>query len=116
VVRALGLVSSLGVVAVGLFPSDEFASLHPFLMLAGGGSGIGATALGIVGLGAGPRRRLGLAIHGAAAVLVSAADLTLYVRQLFVASPAPMAIAVLERLALILFLAWQATLAWSAAP
>lgn len=74
--------------------------------------------LGIVGLGARPRprRRLGLAIVGAAAVLVSTADLTLYVRQLFVASPAPMAIAVLERLALILVLAWQAMVAWSATP
>jgi hypothetical protein len=111
--RALGFVSCAGIVAVALLPSDGFPAMHPALMLLAGGPGIVAGVLGVVGLcgcGFGPA----LVVVGACAVLASAGDLALYLRQLFVTSPAPVAIAVLERVALLLALGWRVQVAWCA--
>ena len=111
--RALGFASCAGIVAVALLPSDAFPAMHPVLMLAAGGPGIVAGALGVVGLCG---RGLGsaLALVGGCAVLASAGDLALYLRQFFVTSPAPVAIAVLERVALLLALGWRVQVAWCA--
>jgi hypothetical protein len=114
-VWALGAVSSAGLIAVGLLPADAFPDLHPLLMLGAGGPGIMATALGTVGLVT-PGRRFDLATLGAAAVVVSTADLALYASELNDPSPGPMAAAVLERIALGLALAWRTLVAWSATP
>ncbi len=111
--RALGFISCVGIVGVALLPSDAFPAMHPVLMLAAGGPGIAAGALGVVGLcgcGLGPA----LSLVGGCAVLASAGDLALYLRQLFVTSPAPLAIAVLERVALLLALGWRVQVAWCA--
>jgi hypothetical protein len=104
--RALGLVSAAGIVAVAAFPSDRFPGLHPVLMLAAGGPGITAAALAVAGLlaqGAFPV----LAVLGGGAALVSGLDLALYVRQMCEVAPAPMAIALLERVALLIGIVWQ---------
>jgi hypothetical protein len=108
--RALGFFSAAGVMGVALLPSDAFPHVHPILMVVAGGPGVAAAALGVVGLStraAWP----GLATLGAAAVLVTGVDLALYLRQLFVDSPTPLIVAVLERVALLLTLAWSAVVA-----
>jgi hypothetical protein len=111
--RAFGLVSAIGILAVALLPGDRFPGLHPALMLAAGGPGILAAAVGVVGLATRAPFR-GLAALGAGAMVASALDLALYVRQLFVSSPDPVLIAVLERVSLILALAWVGLVALSA--
>ena len=108
--RWLGLMSACGLIAVAVLPPDRFPSLHPLLMIVAGGPGILAAALGVVGLATGRAWPI-LATVGAAVVVASGVDLVLYLRQLCVAAPAPVAVAVLERVALLLALAWRALVA-----
>jgi hypothetical protein len=110
--RALGLLSAAGIIGVAAFPSDRFPDLHPLLMLGAGGPGILAAGLFAAGLLA--QRALGLAALGGAATLVSMLDLALYVRQIVESSPAPVEVALLERVALLMAIAWQLVVGWTA--
>jgi hypothetical protein len=113
-VRGLGSISAAGIVAVGLLPSDRFPGLHPILMLVAGSTGIAAAVAGVIGLFAdGTRPYLG--ILGACAVLVSAADLALYLGHMVAGAPDTPAVAVLERAALLIALGWRALVALSVA-
>jgi hypothetical protein len=106
-VRAIGLTTLPGMAAVGLLPSDRFASLHPYTMLLTGLPGLAAAALAVVGLA---REAAGVGLPaavGGAALFTSLLDFVLYVRQLAGEGPGPTALAVLERAATILVLLWM---------
>ena len=106
-IRLLGSVGAVGAVAVGLLPNDRYGDVHVYAILTGGVPGLAAAALAVVGLvRAGPSLRLA-AVSGCAMFAVSAVDLGLYLGHQVAASPAPMALAVLERCALLLVLAWM---------
>jgi hypothetical protein len=107
-VRRLGAAAAAGVVCVALFPSDRFATLHPFLLLVAGAAGIAASGLalaGLLGSRHGPSR---VWIAGACVTASSTGDLAMYLAQLRGDSPGSPAIAVLERVTLVLVLLWMA--------
>jgi len=108
-VRILGVVSFAGMFAVALLPSDRFSALHPFLLALAGGPGLAAAACAVVGLFA--RERIA-GIFGASALVTSAIDFALYAHQLAENGPGPMAVVVMERIALIAILAWMCVVAW----
>lgn len=108
-VRLLGMVSFWGMMGVALLPSDRFGSLHPFLMALAGVPGLAAAGCSIAGLA---RRQKMAAAIGAVAMVVAAVDLALYAKHLSGPDAGPMAIAILERLSLILVLVWMGVVAW----
>jgi len=106
-IRVLGCVGALGAVAVGLLPNDRFGDVHVYAILSGGVPGLAAAALAVVGLmRAGPSLRLAV-LAGCAMFAVSVTDLGIYLVHQVAGSPAPMALAVLERCALLLVVAWM---------
>lgn len=108
-VRMLGCVSSLAVMGVAILPSDRFPSLHPVLLALGGIAGLLAASCGVLGL---MRRERGAALVGGGTFIVSAVDLALYGWSLRTGGSAPVMVAVLERVALLLALAWMLLVAW----
>jgi hypothetical protein len=108
VVRALGSFSVVGMFAVALLPADRFSGLHPFVMALSGGPGLAAAACAAVGLAS--KERLAFAV-GVAGLIVSALDLALYAQQLAGHDPGPV-VAILERIALLVELAWMCVVAW----
>jgi hypothetical protein len=108
VVRALGSFSVVGIVAVALLPADRFPTLHPFMMALSGGPGLVASACAAVGLAS--KERLAFAV-GVAGMIISALDLALYAGQLAGHDAGPV-VAILERLALLVGLAWMCVVAW----
>jgi hypothetical protein len=108
-VRWLGTVSFWGMMGVAFLPSDRFGSFHPFLMALAGVPGLAAAACSIAGLA---RKQKAAAAIGAVAMVVAAVDLALYAKHLSGPDAGPMAIAVLERLSLILVLVWMSVVAW----
>lgn len=114
-VRACGVLSVLGAVAAGFLPSDRFADGHTVAILCGGAAGVLAAALATFGLaGRGAAERLATAL-GATTVAISVADLLLYVSRLMGAVVEIPPIAVLERMSLLLVLAWMCAIARSGA-
>jgi hypothetical protein len=115
-VRVLGVVSVAGAVATGLMPSDRFGSWHAVAIAAGAFPGLAAAGVAAVALlfsdGVGHAVRL----TGVVTVAVSAVDFTLYARQELTGGAGPMAVAVLERVSILLVLAWMCVVAWEAAP
>jgi hypothetical protein len=107
-IRGLGSCSVAGMFAVALLPADRFGALHPLAMALSGGPGLAAAACVAVGLAS--RERLAFAV-GIAGVIVSALDLALYAGQLTGHDAGP-AVAVLERIALLVELAWMSVIAW----
>jgi hypothetical protein len=110
-IRLLGSSSLVATFAVAFFPGDRFATLHPLLMLAMGGPALGAALLAVLGLTPAAERLPWAARVGSATVLVSSVDFALYVRQLFTDGPDPIALAVLERVSVILAIAWMTAVA-----
>ncbi|HEX8793627.1 MAG TPA: hypothetical protein VF765_21940 [Polyangiaceae bacterium] len=108
VVRALGSFSVVGMFAVALLPADRFAGVHPFVMALSGGPGLAAAACAAVGLASKERLAFGV---GAAGLIVSALDLALYAGQLAGHDAGPL-VAILERIALLVELAWMCVIAW----
>jgi hypothetical protein len=109
-VRMLGCLAALGVAGVALLPVDRFPHAHPLLMLGAGAPGIVASALALGGI-ASRKGAFGLVLVGAGAVGTSAAELALYVRQVLAPAPDPEMLAMLERVALILVIAWMGMVA-----
>jgi hypothetical protein len=110
-VRALGAVSVAGAIAVSNLPSDHFAGIHSYAIAIGGVPGFAAAVLSVVALALDERAPRVTAWFGALALAVGAVDYTLYVRQGWLPGPGPIAIAILERVALLLVLAWMAVVA-----
>lgn len=110
-VRALGALSTLGILGAASLPSDRFGALHPFLMALGVLPGLGAGACAVVGLA---RHERTAASVGAAAAVAVAVDFALYGGQLASGDAGLTAVAVMERASLILLLVWMALTAWRA--
>jgi len=106
--RWLGAFSSVGLAGAALFPNDTFGEIHPYLMALAGLPGLGAGACAVVGLAS---RDLAGAMVGAVVLTVCGADLVLYACHTG-ADAGPHAVAILERLSLILALAWMVFVVW----
>jgi hypothetical protein len=107
-VRALGSLALGGTAAVALLPSDRFPSIHPLALIVAGVPSLVAASLAVVGM---PREERAARTVGAAALLVSGADFALYVWEVGGHGPALRAEAALERVSLLLVLAWMCTVA-----
>jgi hypothetical protein len=106
-IRLLGCAGALGSVVVGLLPNDRFGAVHVYLILSSGVPCLAASALGVFGLARGGPALRAAAAGGGAMLAVSAIDLVIYLAQQSATGPAPVALAVLERCATILVLAWM---------
>jgi hypothetical protein len=109
-VRVLGCFAALGVAGVALLPVDRFPGAHPLLMLGAGAPGIAASALALGGL-ASRKGAFSLVLVGAGAFATSSVELALYMRQVLAPAPDPEVLAMLERVALILVIAWMGMVA-----
>jgi hypothetical protein len=114
-VRALGSLAAVGAVGVVLLPSDRFPSLHGVAVVSAGIPGLTAS---LVSLHAVMRERTSaraVILFGALALGVAAVDFALYVSELVSDGPSQLAVAVLERIATALLLAWMLAVAHEAA-
>jgi hypothetical protein len=98
-VRALGFASVLGMVAVTLMPSDRFGALHGVAVMVAATTGLSATVLAAIGW-------LGVSVLGFAGV-----DFALYVRTFGSGGPGPLALPAVQKVALLLLLAWMGVVA-----
>ncbi len=105
-VRWLGSVAVVGLVAVVLMPSDRFGAWHAVAIALTGPPGLLAAVLAVAGLAREERAPRIAAGIGAALVLTSAVDLVLYF--VYLSTIAPVVVAVLEKAALVLLVAWMA--------
>ena len=101
-IRALGTLSTLGLLAVPL----TVGLAHAVALLAGAGPGFLAGGLVVRGLRARPWLRL----LGGVALLLAAVELGLYLA--FRPGPPPLAVPAVQRLALLAAVAWMAACAW----
>lgn len=103
--RVLGVISFLGIVAVPLTPSLRHGVIHAFAVLSGALPGIAAGVIASY-LFSRSRHRMLFRI-GSGLLVLSAIDAALYaVHSAFGGSP-PLALPVLQRIALLLMLAWM---------
>jgi len=108
-VRVLGIASVLGTAAVTLMPSDRFGSVHGMAVMVAATTGLAAAVLAAVGqLRAGDRVAglLGLLVLGAGGV-----DFALYVQTFGSGGPGPLALPAVQKVALLLLLAWMGVVA-----
>jgi len=106
-ITSMGCAGAAGSIAVGLLPSDRFGDLHVYTILAAGLPSLAAAALAVAGLASGPPSQRRAAIVGGAMLAVSVIDLGIYLVQVAATGTAPVALAILERCALLLVLAWM---------
>src|SRR5580698_2310832 len=106
-VRALGLTSVAGLFAVAWMPSDQVGALHGVAVITAAVPGIAATGLAVTGLlGGEPRPRVA-GWTGAMLLGFGAADLALYVSHLVRHVEGTPLVVVLEKVAVLLLLAWM---------
>jgi hypothetical protein len=110
-VRTVGSVSVGGALGVALMPSDRFGPLHGAVVVVACLFGLTAVVLSVTILlrGEPPPRvagALGAAMLGACSV-----DFALYVRTLLTGGPGPPVIPVVQKVALLLLLAWMLAVA-----
>jgi hypothetical protein len=115
VVRALGALASFGAVAVVLLPSDRFGALHGVAVVCAGIPGLAAALLSLHALVRERTRARVVVAFGALALGVATVDFALYVSELVSGGPSQLAVAVLERVATALLLAWMLAVAYEAA-
>jgi hypothetical protein len=106
-VRWLGLVSVAATVCVVFMPSERFGALHGAMVVLACVPGLTAVAVAVAGLARSePRPRAGAAIGGAM-LGVALVDFALYVSHLVGHSEGTPLVPALEKIALILLLAWM---------
>lgn len=111
-VRALGLVSVPGAIAVTFMPTDRFGVLHGVAIILAGVPGLGAAVLAMIALLRSPRlRRSAMAVVGLATLLAAALDFGLYVHELATHGGPRLAVPVLERVAALLLALWMVLIA-----
>jgi hypothetical protein len=109
-IRILGTVSTAGLLALPLTPPSEAYELHAVFALSGGGPGLAAGVLSIVGLGSARHTRR-LAVLSAVALMCALLGVTLYAHQLVVGGAPTLLLPVSHRIATALLLGWMAALA-----
>lgn len=107
VIRAAGLLATLGMLAVPLLPSDRFGALHGMAVMVAGGPGFLAVALAVHAELGDPRLRAAGRI-GVVAFAVSAVDMGVYVHHYLTRSDCSTLLPVVQRFAIGLTLAWMA--------
>jgi len=111
VVRTLGLVSLLGVVAVILLPSDRFGRPHGVAVILAGGPGLVAVALAVRALFRCDRRPRIAAWLGAATLAVAAVDFIGFAMHLIAGGLGTPLLPAFQKAALTLLLAWMVAVA-----
>jgi hypothetical protein len=111
IVRALGLASLAGIVAVGLMPSSRFGWLHGAAVVAAGVPGLSAAVLAVAGLAHGETHPRTAAALGAAMLVFALSDFVLYTRTMLVGGPGPLLMPASQKIALLLLLAWMIVVA-----
>ena len=113
-VEIAGVVSALGTLAVPLTPSDRFGAWHSLAVVVAGIAGLLAAVLGLLGLFRHEVRPKIAAAIGAGMLATAAVDLVLYVRLVVTKGDVPLALPVLQKVALVLtlsFMTWVAAAA-----
>jgi hypothetical protein len=111
----LGLTSAVGTLAVVLMPSDRFGSLHGAMVLTAGVPGIAAATLAVFVLGLGePRPRIA-AWTGGSMLAFAVVDFALYAWHFLSQTAGSTLGPALQKIALILLLAWMVLVAVRAA-
>lgn len=107
-VRALGVLSSLGLLAVVLLPSDRFAFLHGLLVTVSGPTGIAGAIFGVIGTfrSRAPRHIFAL---GAAMLLFASTVMIQYARQFWFHVAPNTWLPALQKITTLLLLAWILT-------
>jgi hypothetical protein len=109
-VRALGIVSTLGIVTVPVAPAKSWYWSHAGAVLLAGAAGLGAAVTSVVGLSR-ARGARALAMLGACVVAAVLLDVVLYVHQLVVVGNPSIWLSLLEVVATAALLAWLSTIA-----
>jgi hypothetical protein len=115
-VTALGLVSTAATVAVVLMPSDRFGALHGALVLVAGVPGLTAAALAVRGLALGEPHPRVTAWLGGAVLAAAFVDFVLYASHFATHTNGTPLGAALQKVALVLLLAWMLAVAVRSAP
>lgn len=111
VVRVLGLVSVIGLLAVTFMPSERFGVFHGAAVVVAGVPGLTAAGVAIASLlGGEPRPRVAGWL-GAATLGFALVDFGLYVSHLVGRVEGTPLVVQLEKIALVLLLAWMVTVA-----
>jgi hypothetical protein len=111
VVRALGLASVAGMVAVSLMPSERFGALHGAAVVVAGVPGLTAALLATFGLLRGEPRPRVAGFLGAAMLVFAMFDFILYVRTMALGGPGPILLPAAQKVAVVLLLAWMSVVA-----
>lgn len=113
-VRALGLASVGGSIAVALMPSERFGALHGVAVVAAGVPGALAALLAVVGMlrGEPPGDSRAAGLVGAAMLALALVDLALYANTMVHGGPGPMALPAVQKVALVLLVGWMTLVAW----
>jgi hypothetical protein len=109
-VRALGTLSVPAMVAVVLLPTDRYGAIHGLAIVVAGVPSMSATLMAVHGLVREPRTPRLLVHLGILATLTASAGFAIYVDELVRGGPARLSVAVLERVATLLLLAWMLSL------
>jgi hypothetical protein len=110
-VRAAGLMSVAGMIAVALMPSDRFGTLHGVAVIVAGLPGLSAAVLTVVGLLRGGRAARFAAAIGAAMLGFAILDFVLYAWTMAHGGPGPLVLPAAQKCALLLLLAWMLAIA-----
>lgn len=110
-VSVLGTVSVAGMVAVALMPSERFGVLHGVVVVVAGVPGLTAAVLATVALLRSEPRPPVVGPLGAAMLVFAVLDFLLYVRTIASGGPGPILLPAIQKVALLLLLAWMAAVA-----
>ncbi len=110
-VAVLGTLAACAVPGVVFVSGDRFGMLHGVAVVVAAIPGLAAALLAVVGLVLGEERPKRGAVVGAVTLAVAMVDFALYVPQVTSSAPGPIAVAVLERIALVMMLVWMCVVA-----
>jgi hypothetical protein len=110
-VKWLGLTSAVGTLAVILMPSDRFGALHGVMVLTSGVPGLLATALAVRVLAMGEPPPKIAAWTGGGMLAFALADFALYAWHFLTHTPGTILGPALQKVALVLLLAWMVLVA-----
>jgi hypothetical protein len=110
-IRVLGAMAVLGAIAVVFLPTDRFSFLHGIAIVVAGLPGLSGMALAVAGLLRANARPHHVTAIGVLALLVAAADFSIYVDELLSKASPRVSVPVLERIATLLVLVWMVAVA-----
>jgi hypothetical protein len=111
-VRAAGLISVAGTIAVVLMPSDRFGTLHGVAVIVAGLPGLSAAVLSVIGLLlSGDRAARVAGGIGGAMLGFAILDFVLYAWTMAHGGPGPLVLPAAQKCALLLLLLWMLAVA-----